>query len=309
MLDAIHAFLAVAETGSFSAVAKRLGVAVSSVSRKIDVLEAELGVVLFHRSSRRVALTDSGELFLPRARILLGEMDDAKAALSALRADPSGLLTLTAPSAFGRRHVSPAVASFLAKYPRMDVEMHLSDEVIDLSTRRVDVAVRIGSLPDSDLVATRLARLRRIACASPDYLARRGHPATPSALLQHNCLTVASLPAPAGWWCFAGVNQGRSLPVPGNFRTDDTEALLHAALAGVGVAHLASWLVSDPITSGRLVRLFEGDAEPAAMSGPAIHAVRMPGRSHAAKAQLFIAHLKAEFGDPAYWDKALLSGT
>lgn len=301
MLDAIRAFIEVATERSFTTVAKRRDVAVSSVARKIDALEAELGVKLFARSSRSLVLTDAGEQFLPRARHIVSEMDDAKHGLADLHADPRGLLTVTAPASFGRRHVVPAIAEFLQRYPLIEIDMHLSDERVDLMAQRVDVAIRIGILPDSDLVATCLAPSRRLACASPDYLARCGRPATPEQLVNHNCLTFASAPPP-GWWCFAGIHRDSALPVRGSLRTDDTEALLEAAVAGIGIVHLASWLVGDFIRAGKLVSLFPEMPVPPKASGSAIHAVRMPGRSHAVKAQLFIAHLKSCFGDPPYWD-------
>ncbi|MES2076782.1 MAG: LysR substrate-binding domain-containing protein [Pseudomonadota bacterium] len=302
MLDGIRIFLAVAAAGSLSQVARGSAVAVSSVSRKIDALEKELGVKLLHRSTRMLLLTDAGEQFLPRARAIIAELEDARDAFAESHAEPRGVLTVTAPSSFGRRHVAPAVLSFLQQYPLLEIDLHLSDQMVDLTVQRVDVAVRIGVLPDSDLVATRLAPMRRLACASPAYLARQGRPASPQDLLQHNCLSVATRPVPQGWWCFAGVNGNAALPVRGNLRCDDTETLLQAALAGVGVAHLASWMVSEPIAAGQLLPLFADPEEGLTTPQPAIHAVRMPGRSHAAKAQLFIAHLRAAFGAPPYWD-------
>ncbi|MBC3911023.1 LysR family transcriptional regulator [Undibacterium umbellatum] len=305
MFDAIQIFLEVHEAGSLSAVAKKHNVAVSSISRKIDALESELGIKLFHRSSRRLLLTDTGEQFLPRAKNIAAELDDARQAMSDLNGDPRGLLTVTAPSAFGRRHVAPAVASFLNRYPLMEVDLHVSDEIVDLSTRRVDVAVRIGVLPDSDLVASTLAPLHRLTCASPAYLARHGRPATPQDLLKHDCLTIATPPIPAGWWCYPGVNRELSLPVRGSLRSDDTESLLHAALAGIGIVHLASWMACDAIESGQLISLFPSINHTHTRIRPGIHAVRMPGRSHAAKAQLFIAHLRSTFGEPPYWDRIL----
>lgn len=305
MIDSIRIFLAVVETGSLSKVAKNLGVAVSSVSRKIDSLEAELGFKVFHRTSRTILLTDSGEQFLPRAKNILLELDDAKNAISALNSDPKGLLTITAPSSFGRLHVAPAVISFLKKYPLMEIDLHISDDIVDLTSQRIDVAVRIGQLPDSDLVATRLASLKRLICASPEYIARHGRPKSPQDLLNHNCLTAAIAPTPSWWWCFPDVNRNTALPVRGNLRSDDTMTLLRAAIDGLGIVHLASWLVCDAIISGELISLFPNATAIPAKIQPAIHAVRMPGRSHAAKAQLFIAHLKSEFGEPAYWDKSL----
>jgi DNA-binding transcriptional LysR family regulator len=305
MIDALHSFLAVASTSSFSQVAKAQAVAVSSVTRKIDWLEAEIGTRLFHRSSRRVMLTDAGEQFLPRARNILAELAQAKDALASINADPRGTMTVTAPTIFGRRHLAQAVASFLERYPMIEVDLHVSDNLVDLAEQRVDVAIRIGALPDSDLLATRLATLRLLVCASPDYIARRGRPATPEDLVQHDCIAVAT-PALAGpAWRFAGVNRGAALPVQGKLRTDDKDCALQAALAGIGITHLASWVVSEDIVAGRLVLLFPDARSPDPRSLPAIHAVRMPGRSSEAKARLFIAHLREVIGETPYWDVAI----
>ena len=203
---------------------------------------------------------------------------------------------------FGRRHVAPAVHSFLRRHPGIEVELHLADAVVDLAARRVDVAVRIGLLPPSDLLATRFAPVRRLLCAAPAYLDRRGRPASPADLVGHDCLSLASTPWPAGWWSFAGVNRGRPLPVTGPFRSDDTGALLEAAVAGLGIVHLASWLVCDDLAAGRLLALWPPD--PVDRATPAIHAVRMEGRSSAAKAKLFVAHLREAFGATPAWDRA-----
>ena len=309
MLDPLKAFIEVATEGSFTAVARQRDVAVSSITRKIDSLEADFGVRLLARTSRKIILTDAGEQFLPRARRIVADMEEAQHTLTNLNADPSGLLSVTVPAAFGRRHVVPTMAAFMQKYPNIAVEMHVSDQTVDLLAKRVDVAIRIGVLPDSDLVATRLAPMRRVACASPDYLARRGRPKTPEALVGHNCLTYVSAAHPAGWWCFAGVNRNAPLPVHSSFKTDDTEAMLVAAVAGVGIIHLASWMVHDKLVDGELVELFP-NAKPMLdrQAASAIYAVRMPGRSHAAKAQLFISHLKAHIGDPPYWDRKIARG-
>ena len=302
MIEELRIFLAVTASGNFSQVARDQNMAVSSVTRKIDTLEAELGVKLFRRSSRLVLLTDAGERFVLSARSIVAELDDAKDALAELQADPRGVLTVTAPAAFGRRHVIPAVTRFLKRYPQIELELHLSDQAVDLVAQRVDLAIRMGSLPDSDMVATRLAGVRRVACASPDYIAKHGRPANPGDLLSHNCLTVASVRVPHGWWSFPGVQHGAALPVRGSLRTNDTEALMQAAVDGLGVVHLASWLVCDMLAEGKLVSLFPEPSMSAISSSSAIHAVRLPGRSNATKALLFVDHLKAAFGEPAYWD-------
>lgn len=301
MLDAMKFFLAVAESGNFSKVARERTMAVSSVTRRIDGLEAELGVRLFHRSSRQLLLTDAGEQFRASALQMVSDLEGVKAELSALQTDPHGLLTVTAPSGFGRRHVVPAAMRFLKLYPQIQLNLHLSDDLVDLAERRIDVAIRIGKLPDSDLVATKLAQYSRLACASPDYLARAGWPATPQDLLKHNCLTIATPPLPAGWWSFAGTQGGSPLPVRGSFQSDDTESLLQAALHGIGIVHLASWLVGELIAEGRLISLFPQAPTLSAKQLTDIHAVRLPGRSHATRARLFIEHLKTEFDAPTDW--------
>lgn len=306
MIDNLRAFIDVTRRGTFSAVADARNVAVSSIARQVDVLESELAVRLFHRSSRRLLLTDAGEQFLPRAQAIVAEFDEAKTALVDAQAEPRGPLSVTVPSSFGRRHVVPAVATFLQRHPLIELELHFSDDWVDLGTTRTDLAIRIGVLPDSDLTATRLAPTWRLACASPEYLQRHGRPDRPEDLLKHSCLTVPSgARTPTGWWAFDDVNKGRTLPVQGRFKSNDTEALLQAAVAGLGVAHLASWLVSEQIGVGRLVCLFPPSFQAAEAQPSAIHAVRLKGRSHAAKAQLFIAHLREAFGTPTYWDRVV----
>lgn len=306
MIEAFETFLAVAAAGNFSEVARRQDVAVSSVTRKIDGLEAELGARLFHRSPRRLALTDAGEQFLPRARAILADLAGAKEALHAADAEPRGLLSVTAPTVFGRRHVVSALASFLRRHPDIEVDLHLIDQVIDLSEQRMDVAIRIGVLPDSDLYATTLAPVRLVTCASPAYLARAGQPHAPQDLLAHDCITVATPPAPGFVWRYAGINRNQPLPVRGRYRTDDKDGMLQGALQGLGIIHIATWVVCDHLRSGELVALFPEEAEaPAAPGMPGIHAVRLPGRSHATKARLFIEHLRAEIGETPWWDSQL----
>ncbi len=308
MIDALTDFIAVAGARGFSQVAKEQGVAVSSVTRKIERLEAELGTRLFDRTSRRVVLTDAGEQFLPRARNILAELAEARDSLASLNADPRGLLTVTAPTTFGRLFVAPAIVSFLDRYPLIEVNLHVGDQYVDLAEQRVDVAIRIGALPDSELVSTRLAPMRLIACASPAYLARHGHPADPAALLAHNCIDVATGVAPASTWCFEGWNRNQPYKVRGNIRVDDKGSMRDVALAGGGVVHIASWLLSEHIASGRLVVLFPGIASPYPKGAErAIHAVRMRGRSHDAKARLFIDHLRSTFGDVPVWDRVMES--
>ena len=307
MIENLKVFVSVAETCNFSMTARTLDVAVSSITRKIDALERELGTRLFIRGPRRLILTDSGEYFAKTAQQVIAELVEAKETLANRDGEPHGKLTVTAPGSFGRRHLAPAIRSFLEKYPHIEIDLFLGDAVIDLSVQRIDVAIRIGNLPSSDLVATTLAPLRRLACAAPSYLERFGRPTKPEDLLQHQCLTVTTTQLPTGWWCFPGVNRDQPLAVKGRFRSDDADALLEQAIAGHGIVHLASWMVGDPIANGELVLLFPERQSAQAFSGT-ISAVRLPGRSHQHKAKLFIDHLKTEFGAPPCWDRDSLSG-
>lgn len=306
MFDAMQCFLAVVDSGNLSQAAHSLQLAVSSVSRKLDALEQHMGAKLFHRSSRRAVLTDAGERLLPRARLIVAEMADAKTAVGDADPAPRGLLSVTAPGSLGRRHIVPAIASFLRDYPLLEVDLHITDGIIDLTVQRVDVAVRIGALPASDLLATFLAPNRRIACASPAYLAKHGTPASPADLLAHNCLTFANPMPRTDWWCFPGVNNGKALPVSGSLRTDDVDSILQAAISGVGILHLANWMVGDALASGQLVALFDDGNAPRTRTQSAIHALRMPGRSHPVKAKLFIEHLQDYFAALPQWDTVSL---
>lgn len=303
-LDDLDILLDVARLGNFSRAARARNVAVSSVTRRIDLLEQDVGVALFIRSSRRVQLTDAGQQLIESARRVTTELADVRDAIASLQSEPTGTLTITAPATFGRRHVAPAVATFLLRHPAIDIDLRVTDDIVDFAAERVDVAVRIGVLPDSDLLATALAPQRRVAVASPAYLARAGRPAQPGDLPAHNCLTHGSVARRAGWWEFAGVNDDKPIAVQGNLRTDDSDSLMRAALAGVGIAHLATWLVGEEVAAGRLVMLFEDELQRPTPTRSAIHAVRLPGRA-IGKSKLFVEHLRRAFmaeGDTPYWE-------
>ncbi len=310
LIDTLHCLLAVVEHRSLSRAATQLEMSISSVSRKLDALEAQLGARLLVRGARQVALTDAGERFLPRARNMLAELAEGMAAVQELDQEPRGVLTMTVPAGFARMHMAPAIAGFLARYPALEVQMLVGDSVVDLSEQRVDVAIRAGVPPSGELVATRLAPQHRVVSASPAYLECHGWPATPADLVQHQCLSMVGK-SPRAWWRFDGVNHNQPLPVKSAFRCDDTDTLMQAAVAGAGIIHLANWMVSAAIVAGTLVPVFPMAPlarSTAARHDPtesAIHAVHMPGRSNHAKTQLLINHLKGFFGDPPYWDIAM----
>lgn len=282
-------FVAVCRAGSFSAVARSEGLSVSSVSRRIDALEAELGARLLHRSTRRIRLTEAGSALLERSRPLLASIEALRMEIRGAHTQPTGRLRVSASTSFGHRHVAPIVSAFLDSHRDMTVELRLEDAYVDLIESEVDVAVRIGRLADSQLHQVRLAPLRRIACASPSYLSRFGAPAHPRELAHHACLMVAGGVGREGAWRFK--DQGPELLRP-RFVTNSPEAAAAAARAGAGIAHLPSWTVAEDIAVGRLVPVLEAFAPPPApLAG--VHLVWLPEPS--ARVRAFINFFRKQF--------------
>jgi DNA-binding transcriptional LysR family regulator len=290
-------FLEVASAAGFSAAGRKRGLAPSSVARQIDALERELGVRLFHRSTRLITLTDAGDALREKAALALASLEDARNAVSALQTEPRGRLRIAAPTMFGRTHVVPLIVRFLARYPRVEIEVRLEDAFVGLVEERIDLAIRIGELRDSTLVATRIAPQRRVACASPEYLQRMGTPSTPLDLANHECLTTPGQPL-KGWWMF----DGKRLPAHGRLLCQSSGALLDAALEGAGIVHLPSWLVGPALRAGKLVRLFPD--RPLAADARSIFLLRIPGTAPP-KVRTLIRFLKRGFGQPPFWDTDL----
>lgn len=273
--DRLEVFLKIVANGSFSAAGRELGVQASSVSRQLDALEAELGVDLFYRSTRRLSLTPAGEMLRGRARHALGQLDETRSAIAALASEPQGWLTISAPVCFGQRHVVPLVSPYLEQFPKVHLEILLEDRTVDPLAEGIDLAIRIGKLQDSELLATKLATTESAVCAAPSYLARNGTPLRPADLYDHVCLTTPK-PMKAGMWQFGGKDSER-LAVSGTFVCNDMDSLLASGIAGIGVIHLQTWLVSEPLRDGRLVRLFSDlKAQP---DGSGIYALRPPGNA------------------------------
>jgi DNA-binding transcriptional LysR family regulator len=304
-LAAMQAFVRSVDLGSFSKAAAGGGLKVSTVSRYVRALEADLGAALLNCSTRNLHLTEVGRLFYERAAQILADVTDARSAATSLNGRPQGLLRINVPSSFGRRHVLAHMKDFLAAYPDIRLDATLSDATVDLIETGADVAVRIGALTDSTLVARKLAPHCRIVVASPDYLAGRSPPRCPEELRDHHCLLFAL--QPTGGWYYRPLEQPREEPlevaVTGPFRTNDSEALRDAALSGLGIALLPMWLVGTDIRGQRLVSLLP-DYEWLIASGPerAIGAVYPPKRGVSPKVKAFVAFLVDRFGNPPYWD-------
>jgi len=310
MFAAVKAFVAVVDEGGFAPAARRAGHAASSFTRHVDALEAELGATLLNRSTRRVSLTAAGEGYYAQAVGILAGLEEANRSLRERDGPPRGLLRVSLPASFARMHVVPFLPRFMAEYPGVELDLLMSDAVINLVERRIDVAVRLGALDSSSLIARRLAPHRRIVCASPAYLERRGTPAAPGDLAHHACLTFAFADGERRWR-FTQSERVEQIRVKGPLRANQAEALKEAALAGFGVVMLPTWLVGEEIAQGSL-RPMLGDwqadigrlgAAPLAESG--IHALYLPDRRGSPKVRAFVNFLAQRFGSPPYWDRAL----
>jgi len=260
-LESMSILVAVVDAGSLSAGARALGMPVATVSRRVAELETALGTQLLMRSARGLSLTDAGAPYLAACRRILDEVAEAERAAAGEFREPKGLLSLAAPIVFGRLHVVPVVTAFLRSYPQVDVRLEQSDHVIGLQEEHIDLAVRIGPLPDSSLRARRLGAVRRVVCASPDYLAARGRPERGEDLTAHDCITFAKMTAPDQWRLGAGKAE-RQVPVHSRMTVNTAEAAIEAAIAGLGLTRVLSYQVARPVAEGRLEIVLEKE-EPA----------------------------------------------
>lgn len=252
-------FVAVVAAGSFSGGARALRMPLPTVSRKVAELEAGLGARLLTRSTRQLALTEAGSDYLASCKRILEQVAAAERAAAGEHQAPRGELALTAPIVLGRLHVLPLVADFLALHPQINVQLRLADRSLQLLDEHLDLAVRVGALPDSALVAVRVAALREVVCASPAYLAKHGAPKNPGELGGHDCISFAGLAGGAGW-SFGRQRELRSVPVRTRLLVNTAEAAVDAAIAGVGLTRVLSYQVSGALRSGALalvLRKFE----------------------------------------------------
>lgn len=251
-LSGMRIFVRVVETGSFSEAGRQLGVAPSSVSRQINDLEDSLGSVLFQRTTRKLSLTEAGELYYARVTGIVTEIDEAKLALSQLDGTPTGILRLNVPGSLSRRYMVPALIAFQEKYPGVEIVLLASDQVMDMIEHRIDLTIRLGSLNDSSLVARKIGSGRRVVCASTAYLQKAGNPESPVALTEHNCLTFRSNPG-SNIWKFKNTKGITSeVRVSGNLYANDGESLVAAAIEGHGIILVPEWLVRCELREGLL---------------------------------------------------------
>ncbi|HET9687753.1 MAG TPA: LysR family transcriptional regulator [Pseudolabrys sp.] len=260
-IEAMSTLLAAVEAGSLSAASRRLGMPLATVSRKVSELEAHLRTKLINRTSRRFTLTDAGRSYVTGCKRILEDLDEIERAAAGEYAAPRGDLVITAPIVFGRLHVLPVVAEFLRVYPDIDIRIVLADRVMNLHEDEVDVAVRIGELPDSSLIATRVGTIRQIVCGSPDYFAAKGTPKSPEELRHHNCVTFDGLMSPTGWK-FVVDGSLVTVTVHSRLVVNTAEAAIDAATMSLGVTRVLSYQAADVMRLGRLALALE-EFEPA----------------------------------------------
>jgi DNA-binding transcriptional LysR family regulator len=304
-LEAMTAFVRAVELGSFSKAAAEAGLKVSTVSRYVSGLEADLGAALLNRSTRRLNPTEAGRLFYERASQILAEVEAARNATRSLNARPQGLLRINIPTGFGRRHIMPHMQAYLDEYPDIRLDATLTDATVDLIETATDVAIRIGALIDSSLIAKKLAPLHRVLVASRDYLDRAPKLAAPADLRGHQCLALAVQPTEA-WYYRERKDPSHTvsaIDVHGRLRTNDAEAVRDAVLAGLGIALLPTWLVGVDVGANKLISLlddYEWMISPGAE--PAIWGVYPPKKVVSPKVRTFLSFLEQRFGRPAYWE-------
>lgn len=255
-LESMSTLLAAVEAGSLSAASRKLGMPLATVSRKVLELEAHLRTRLVNRTSRRLTLTDAGRSYVAACQRILEQIDEAERAAGGEYIAPRGGLIITAPIVFGRLHVLPVASDFLRAYPDIDIRIVLADRVANLHEDDIDVALRIGTLPDSSLVATRIGMIRQVVCGSPDYFARRTIPNTPDELRDHECITFDGLMSPDEWK-FAVDGTPATTRIHSRLVVNTAEAAIDAAIASVGVTRVLSYQVASALRAGALVLALE----------------------------------------------------
>ncbi|KQW76316.1 LysR substrate-binding domain-containing protein [Methylibium sp. Root1272] len=292
-------FSVLAGAGSLSAAARELGITTPAVSKHLALMESRVGVSLVNRTTRRMSLTPEGEVYLEHARRILGEINDMEELIGVAKATPKGLLRVNATLGFGRSHVAPLISRFVRKYPDVEVQLQLSVNPPPLTEDAFDVCIRFGAPPDSRVIARHIAPNRRLLCAAPAYLARRGIPKTPNDLTRHNCIGIRQGEEAYGLWRLSS-GRGRNasteaVKTRGNLTTNDGEIAVNWALDGHGILMRAEWDIERHLRNGRLVQVlpqyFTPDAD--------IHAIYPQRHQLAARVRAFVDFVALSFSQQA----------
>ncbi len=297
--ETLQTFVAVVEAGSFSAAAVRLDRAKSAVSRQVAALETRLDVQLLNRTTRRLSLTEAGREFHERAQRILADLEEAELSVAAEQTALRGRLRLAAPLSFGVLHLAPALDEFLLRHPELVLDLDLDDRRINLVEEGFDLALRIGELPDSTLVARPLAPIRMQLCASPDYLRRHGTPRTPQDLAFHAGLVYGNVPEAQQWRFVDAAGKVHSVKVPARLRANNGDVLIRAAVEGLGVVVSPTFIAHRALAAGELVPLLPDHQAP----GTGAYAVYPSRRHQPQRVRALIDFLAQRFGDTPYWDQ------
>jgi LysR family transcriptional regulator for bpeEF and oprC len=302
-LSSLLAFVRVAETRSFQSAANQLGMSGPAVSKSIAKLERQLGAKLFHRTTRSVALTDDGQAFLERCRRILEDVQEAEELLTSRRLTPRGRLRVQMPLGFGRLVVLPMLPRLLSSYPDLAVDVDLSDRIVDFADEGLDLAVRIGEIADSRVIARKIYDIRFVTCASPAYLAQHGTPRKPEDLAKHQCLPYW-MPQVGRHreWPFAHQGVRFSVAVSGKLNINNSEALIDAAINGAGIVSVATFLAAEAVKAGKLKVVMRDFVT----LGPPVSAVYLPSRHLSARVRAFLDFLAAVVPENPEWDRAVL---
>lgn len=295
----LQLFIRIASTQNISAAGEELGLSPAVASAHINKLESTLGVRLLHRTTRSVSLTEEGKAFLHHAEDVLDSVEAARASVGAGSTSPSGTLRITAPASFGRMHLLPALKLFMLEYPKLTVDLKLSDTIVDLVEGGFDIAIRNSELKDSSLIARKLVEDRRVLCASPEYLKNNGIPKEPADLKQHSCIVLSGMDT----WHFKDGNEEQGLKVSGTFKADNGEAIRDACAMGMGITVNSTWSAYEELVKGKLVQVL---SEYPLVSHTAIWAVYPSSRQLAPKVRAFIDFCSAYFSGVPHWEKVLL---
>jgi len=291
-LEDMRIFVTTVGKGSFTGASDALGLSKQFVSRRVAALEERLGVRLLNRTTRRLSVTDAGREYHARALRILDDVDDAELAVSSQGDSPRGTLRLTAPMSFGTLYLGSVLPAFLLRYPAVSVELNLDDRTVDIVREGYDMGIRIGRLQDSTLIARALAPARIVACCSPDYLNGRGAPATPVELAAHDCLLYGH--SRQVNWLFQEGGKPCSVPVSGCLLANNGEIVRDAAVAGLGIAWLPTFIVGDALREGRLVTVLDDYAMPPAV----VHAVYPQHRQASLAIRAFVDFLREALAAP-----------
>ncbi len=280
-LEAMRTLVAAADGGSLSAASRAMGVPLPTVSRRVSDLEAYLGTQLLVRTSRRLILTEAGSAYIASVRRVLDELGEAERAAAGEYREPRGELIVTAPIMFGKLHIAPIVHDFLRAFPEVRVRLVLADSVVDLVEQQVDVALRIGNLPDSSLIARRVGEIRWVICASPGYLAQRGQPSVPADLAGHDCIAFEGLQTVRNW-PFGADAKASSIAIRPRYSVNTADAVIAGAIAGLGCARVMSYQAAEAVAQGMLIPILEDDA-PGSIPVHLVHAAQplQPLKQHA----------------------------